>query len=243
VLALGPLELYRDGVQLPADAFRSARPRELLLLLLLHPEGRTREQIGLVFWPDASATQMKNNFHVTLHHLRRALGRADLVAFEDDRYRVAWELGVELDAAAFEREVRDAVRRPADDAAAVETLRAALARYRGELLAEEGAGDWHLEHRARLARLFADGARSLGERLERRGDHAGAAEVWRRLVAADPLDEGAHRRLMASLARAGERAQALRQYERLASLLRSEGLDPDPDTVVLHERLRRAEAV
>ena len=31
------------------------RTRELLVHLLAHPEGRTREQVGLAFWPDASA--------------------------------------------------------------------------------------------------------------------------------------------------------------------------------------------
>jgi len=243
VLALGRLEMYRDGERLPDDAWRAARPRELLLYLLCHPQGRTREQIGLVFWPDASSTQTKNNFHVTLHHLRKSLGRSDLVAFDDEHYRVAWEAGVEFDALLFEREVKDALR-ASGDAAATDALKAALARYRGELLAEERVGDWHLEIRDRLARLFAEGTRALGQRLERAERHAEAAEAYRRLVAADPMDEEAHRRLMLALARTGERAQALRQYERLVVLLRAElEAEPEPETVSLHERLRRAEAV
>src|SRR5919106_100213 len=92
--ALGRLEIVRDGRPLPSEAWRYAKPRELLLYLLSHAEGRTRDQIGLVFWPDASATQVKNNFHVTLHHMRKALGWSDLIVFDGDRYRIAWELGV-----------------------------------------------------------------------------------------------------------------------------------------------------
>ncbi|HSJ29805.1 MAG TPA: hypothetical protein VK933_00130, partial [Longimicrobiales bacterium] len=64
VRALGPLEVFVGGRPLEGDAFGSSRPRELLLLLLCHPEGRTREQVGLEFWPDASAAQVKNSFHV-----------------------------------------------------------------------------------------------------------------------------------------------------------------------------------
>src|SRR3712207_7530646 len=45
-LPIWPLEMYREGERLPDDAWRSARPRELLLYLLCHPDGRTREQIG-----------------------------------------------------------------------------------------------------------------------------------------------------------------------------------------------------
>ena len=55
VRALGPLEILRDGEPLPDDAWRYARPRELLLYLMAHKDGRTRDQIGLVFWPEASA--------------------------------------------------------------------------------------------------------------------------------------------------------------------------------------------
>jgi hypothetical protein len=75
----------------------------LLLFLLAHPEGRSRQQIGVVFWPDASPTQVKNNFHVMLHHVRKAIGRADLIVFENERYRMAWEAGVRFDARRFEQ--------------------------------------------------------------------------------------------------------------------------------------------
>ena len=55
------------------------RPRELLLFLLLHPEGASKEQVGVALWPDASASQLRNSFHVTLHRLRKVLGDPSLV--------------------------------------------------------------------------------------------------------------------------------------------------------------------
>ena len=101
VRTLGALEVERDGVLLPDSAWKYARPRELFVYLLVHPEGRTREQIAAAFWPEASPAQAKNSFHVMLHHLRRALGRADLVVFADDLYQVNLALGVEVDVVAF----------------------------------------------------------------------------------------------------------------------------------------------
>ncbi len=249
VLALGPLEVHRDGVRMPAEAWRYAKPRELLLYLLSHPAGRTREQVGLVFWPDASAPQVKNNFHVTLHHLRKVLGRADCIVFEGDRYRVNDAIGVEFDAAAFERDATAALRalaraRPDERASAAEPLLAALARYRGDFLEDAAAGDWHLAIRDRLQRLWMDGMLAAGDALAAAERHDEAAAAYDALLARDPLHEEAARRLMTSASRLGDRARALRAYERLAASLRAE-LDAAPEraTVALHERLRRAEVV
>ena len=79
VLALGPLQVFVDGPIDRVAAWGSARPRELLVFLLMHPEGRTKEQVGLAFWPDASPAQLRNSFHVTLHRLRKALGGAEWI--------------------------------------------------------------------------------------------------------------------------------------------------------------------
>jgi DNA-binding SARP family transcriptional activator len=242
VRALGPLEILRDGAPVPRDAWRSARPRELLLHLLAHPDGCSREQIGLVFWPDASSTQVKNSFHVTLHHLRKALGRADLIAFDRERYRIAWELGVVFDAREFEQRARAAMRSAMGDKEA--ELRSAVALYRGEFLEEEDAGDWHLETRDSLRRLYVDAVLLLGQRNMARDAYKEAADWFRLAVAADPLNEDAHRRLMLALSRAGDRAEAMRAYGRLAHTLQKDmDAQPDRETAALYERLRRAEPV
>ena len=247
VSALGPVEIARDGVLIPDAAWKYARPRELFLYLIAHPDGRTREQIGLAFWPDASAAQVKNNFHVLLHHLRRSLGRAELVVFEDDLYRVNWTLGVEVDVARFEREAtaaRRALRASPSSTEAVERLRSAIALYRGDFLAGENAGDWHLELRDHLHKVWTESLDALGSHLMDAESYDEAAEVYRTLVRADELDEDAHRRLMSALARSGHRGEALRHYDRFAELLeRDLGAQPDRKTIALYDQLKRAEVV
>jgi predicted ATPase/DNA-binding SARP family transcriptional activator len=245
VRVLGHVSITHDGKEVPSSVWKFARPRELLMYLLGFPEGRSREQISLAFWPDASTAQAKNNVHVTLHHLRRALGRPDLVLFERDRYVINWALGVEVDAAVFESEVESARRAlratpAAPDAAS--RLRAALELYHGDFLEGENAGDWHLDERDRLRRVFTDGLAALGEHLVATGSYADAVDVYRRLVRADEWDESAHRHLMLALARAGQRGEALRHYDRVVALLARElGATPARETIELHDQLRRAD--
>ena len=237
VRALGPLEVRRNGVLMSSDTWRYAKPRELLLYFLANRTGRTRDQIGLTFWPDASPAQVKNNFHVALHQLRRALGMADVVVFDGERYVVNWALGVELDAHRFEEDVRAAMR--ARDGA-LPVLERALAAYTGDFLEDAHVGDWHLEYRDRLQRLYVDGLIAVGALLAQAGRTDDEADAYRRVLSRDPLHEEAHRLLIASLARAGRRSEALRQYERLVVTLERE-LDAEPDaaTIALVERVRR----
>ena len=247
VRVLGSLDLEVNGEPLVASALKHARSRELLAYLLVHPEGRTRDQIGAALWPDASPAQVKNNFHVTLHQLRRALGRADAIVFADDVYRINWDLGIEVDVAVFEREMvaaQRALRAHRASAEAVAALRDAVELYRGDFFAAESAGDWHLEVRDRLQRLWVDGLVMLGQTLMEQHRYDEAAGVYRRLARADELNEDVHRQLMMALARSGHRGEALRHYDRLVAFFERElGSEPDSQTSALNDRLRRAEAV
>ncbi len=233
VTALGPLQVFVDGTLVEASAWGSARPRELLVYLLAHPEGRSKEQVGLAFWPEASAAQLRNSFHVTLHRLRRALGGAEWVTLEQERYRVDPALVEEFDVVLFEREViaaRASLKRGEAGAAAL--LERAVARFRGDFLDGEPAGDWHLEHRDRLQRLYVDALMDLGGHLLIDDRAEKAIDVYRRVLTRDPLHEDAALALMRAHASLGERAQALRVYKRLAESLRSE-LDAEPGAAVV----------
>ncbi len=248
VLALGPLQVFVGDRAIDAAAWGSARPRELLAYLVAYPEGRTKEQVGLAFWPDASAAQLRNNFHVTLHRLRKALGGPDWVALDGDRYRVPAALVGEFDAASFAREAAEARRtlaRPgaggAEAAAAAQTLERAIARYRGDFLEGEPAGDWHLEFRDHLQRLWGEAVSALGAHHLASGRPGAAAEAYRRLLARDPLREDAAAALMRCHAAMGERAQALCVYRDLAQRLRQElGAAPGAATAALAAELRAA---
>ena len=241
VLALGPLQVYVGDRLVEQAAWGSARPRELLIYLLMHPEGRTKEQAGLAFWPDASPTQLRNNFHVTLHRLRKALGNAEWVQLTGDRYRIDPQAVAGFDVVEFEQEVtsaRLALKRQQEGAA--QRLEQAVARYRGDFLDGEPVGDWHLEYRDRLQRIYVDSLMELGSGLLREERHDRAAEAYRRVLARDELHEDALVALMRCHAGLGERSQALRAYKRFADRLKQElAAEPGREAARFYERLQQ----
>jgi predicted ATPase/DNA-binding SARP family transcriptional activator len=245
VLGLGPLQVFINDEAIDSAAWGSARPRELLMYLLMHPEGCTKEQVGLSFWPEASMAQLRNSFHVTLHRLRKALRNPDWITVANDRYRIDPAVECHFDVASFEREIvaaRRALQRKEEGAAAA--LERALSLYRGDFLDGEPVGDWHIEHRDHLQRLFVDSLMALGVQLTAEERHAKAADVYRRVLARDDLQEDAALALMNAHARLGERAQALRFYQQFVERMRKE-LDAEPgeELVELYEELKDGSGV
>jgi DNA-binding SARP family transcriptional activator len=244
-LALGPLQVFVDDEPISSAAWGSARPRELLAYLLMHPDGRTKEQVGLAFWPEASTAQLRNSFHVTLHRLRKALRHPEWITLVNDRYRVDPDVVREFDVAVFERDLaaaRKALKRGQEGATAA--LENALALYRGDFLDGEPAGDWHVDHRDRLQRTYIDALMELGAALAADERHAKAADVYRRVLARDDLHEDAALALMRAHASLGERAQALRYYQRFAQRMQRElEAEPGKELVELFEELKEGSAL
>lgn len=187
---------------------------------------------------------MKNSFHVLLHKLRKGLGRADVVVLQGDRYRINPELDIWFDAAVFEREITSALAEQKRRAVSVAQLETALAHYRGDFLDGEAVGDWHLDVRARLRRLYVAGLSALADLHIERDDLRRASDTLEVLVQAENLQENAYRRLMLCLARTGQRDRALRHYHRLVTLLNDElDAQPEPATEQLAEQIRASVAV
>lgn len=239
VRVLGPLEVRMDGVPVADEVWRYSKARELLAFLLLHPEGRTRDQIGAALWPEASDAQVKNRFHVTVHHLRRALGGADVVRRDRGRYQIGGDLHITFDAGEFAREVRAALKAGVRSAADCAALSAVLDRYRGDLLEGEPMDDWHMELSDDLARWNWLGLDALCAAHLAAGRPEEAIVAAERLVKTDRLAESGWRRLIEALALAGRRDEALRRYAELVALLDRElKEEPEPVTRELMARVR-----
>jgi DNA-binding SARP family transcriptional activator len=222
--------------------------RELLFYLLCHPP-RTKEQIGLALWPDASPVQVRSNFRVILHHLRLALGRPDWIVFEHGYYAFNRALPYWFDVEAFEANLCQAQALLADAPdqhleAARPYLEEAAKLYRGEFLEEIVTGDWALLRRDELQREYLGGLLALGEVCFAEGRYARAASIYRQVIAHDSYLEFAHRALMRCYARLGERCRALQHYQDLLERTRHElNSLPDPETISLFEYLRQSEMV
>ncbi len=226
---MGDLAIELDGTVVDPPA--SKRARALLGLLVVDRRMHSRSSLAARFWPDVLDESARTSLRSALAALRRALGP------ESERYVLATRDGVGLadaslvwtDVAEFERCVEEG------------RLEDALALARGELLPGLD-DDWVYErrdaHRDRVAEVLGQ----LAADADQEGDLQAAIEHTRRQVALDPLAEEPQRNLMRRLAAAGDRAAALRVYERLSRRLRDElRLAPAHETRELAESLRGRE--
>jgi predicted ATPase/DNA-binding SARP family transcriptional activator len=240
VAALGSLQVEIAGVQ-ALDALGSARTRELLVFLLLQPNGASKEEVGLALWPEASASQIRNSFHVTLHRLRGVLGHPEAIEVNGGRYAVDPAFVGFFDVPLFESGAKAALAAVKKGKGSPAELLAAVELYRGELLQGEPAGEWHLERRDRLQLLYLELLNATGQQLCDAGRFAEASEIYRRFIVADDLAEDAYRRLMVSLEASGQAPEGLRVYRKLSQVLQKElDVEPEPASREIFERLQRS---
>jgi predicted ATPase/DNA-binding SARP family transcriptional activator len=243
IYALGRSRVEREGLPLDSPDWIQ-KPRELLYYLLSHPEGRTKEQIGLALWPEASTAQLRSSFHDTVFRLRRALGGKEWISFRKGLYGFGRSLSYSYDVEALEKNFSEARRLGAEaPERAISHLRAAAELYRDDFLEDLAVeGEWAFVRREALRRAYGEAQLLLGDLLFDRGRFAEAADAYRGVIARESYNEAANRGLMRCHELMGERARALEQYRALVEVLR-EGLGtvPGPETRALYEELRRGE--
>lgn len=199
--------------------------RALLTCLALSPgKAWPRERLMALLWSDRGEEQARASLRQALAEMRRVLGEPSPVRAEHDMVSLDPAL-VAVDALEFER------------LAKAGRWEEAAALYRGPLLDGHGVHDgafedWILVERTRLHDLAVD----VLERLVALQSADAAIATAQRLLQLDPAREATHRLLMRLYAAAGQRAQALRQYEHCRdTLLRDLQAKPDAET----ERLCR----
>jgi DNA-binding SARP family transcriptional activator len=244
-LILGPLEASDGGRKLPLGG---AKQRALLALLLLHAnEVVSSDRLIDELWGEAGSRDAAKSLSVAVSRLRKTLapGRP---AGEQDGLLVTRAPGYELrlapgqlDLKRFEQLVAEA-RTATDPATAAETLRDALALWRGQPLADLAYEPFAHAHIARLEELRLA---TLEERLRadlELGRHAELVGELESLVAEHPLREHFHGQLMLALYRSGRQAEALEAYQAARTALTGElGIEPSRELRELQEAILRQE--
>jgi DNA-binding SARP family transcriptional activator len=248
--ALGRADVSVAGQPVKASAWVYHKARELCFYLLDQPPA-TKAQIGIDLWPEASPAQLRNYLHRSLHFIRKALGDSDVAQFERGRYSIRLGPNLWYDVAEFEARLRQAAALGSPATASAERraemialLQAAIALWGGEFLAGLDAGEWAALRREELRQSYLRALIDLGQLYLIEARYTEAIAIWRRTLTADPYLELARRELMRCLARQGETAAALGEYERLRDLLAAEiGAPPSHETTALYERIRRGDDV
>jgi LuxR family maltose regulon positive regulatory protein len=244
---LGGFGLRRGAWEVDERTWGRPTVARLVRFLLVHrgapvPEERILEAL----WPDRPADKARSALQVAVSRARQVVDPPAAAASAIRSSERSYVL--ELD----ERDLVDAERFTAVAADALATigpgrrgaLEAAVALWTGTPLPEEEYADWALAWREELEALLHRVLAALADEHRAAGDELAVAAVARRLVALDPLDEGAHRMLITAHARTGRRSLALRQYLECRRLLvEGVGLEPDADTTGLQRRVLTGMAV
>lgn len=250
VYLLGTVSVMVAGRPLTAADWTYHKARELFFYLLAQPPA-SKAQIGLALWSDAAPEHLRNEFHRTLYHLRRAIGQPEWVQFAHTTYQISPAASLWCDLHEFERLLAGVRQycRPggvalADRAQVITALEAATSLWRGDFLADVVAGDWAIERGETLRQRCLETMLELGQLYLLAANYDQAVMVFRRVLALDNFLELAHRELMRCYGRLGERGQAIRHYQIVSQLLQDElGIAPSPETRLLYERLRRGDEV
>ena len=232
---LGSLDLRDDEKGDISSVLAQPKRLALLVYLLVADDGRfhRRDTLLGLFWPELDATRARDNLNQAIKFLRQSLGPAAIVSRGPDEVGADPDR-ISCDAIAFRAEI--AAGRPAQ----------ALDLYRGDLLpgffvAEApGFEEWLEARRAALRGEAARVARQLAEESERQHNLTLAVKWGRRAASLAADDERAFRRLLALLAKAGDRAGALQAYDDFSRRLRVDyEAEPAPETRALAEEIRR----
>jgi TolB-like protein/DNA-binding SARP family transcriptional activator len=227
---LGPFSLTGPGGE--AIEIGSKKNRLLLAMLACAP-GRSmrRDALAGVLWAGHSDEQAKNSLRQALAVLRKELKGQDGAFFAGLDGAVALHPNrVAFDADLFLKDAELATRA---------SLERAIALWRGPFLADVSAPEpeieqWLSERREQFNSRYIAAMDRLAPLL----DGAARINMARRLVLTDTLREGSHRQLMEAYLASGEKAQALRHYDKLRKLLREElGVEPSPETQILRDRI------
>lgn len=238
VQTLGAFRVWRAGR--PVDDGAWGRDKAVQLFQYLVTARRKRldkEQIVDALWPDLDAAAGDRDFKVALNAVQRAL-EPERAARAEPRFVRRWgaAYGLDLadvwvDAEALEGHVAAGNRAlDADRTAAVGHYEAAAALYAGDYLPERRYDDWASVEQERL-QVLAFGAMTTLAELLLASNPLESLRLAGNVLAADPVWEDAWRVEMRAHAARGNRALAIRAWERcVAALDRELGIAPLPET-------------
>jgi DNA-binding SARP family transcriptional activator len=230
---------YFTITALDGDVVFPTQKSRALAAYLFWQQGKwvRRDKLRGMLWGEFDEERAKSNLRVALHYSRKAFKEAgvpdDLLETRRDAVRVVAGDCL-LDVRAFEEKTRQGFRKDVVD---IKLLMDAVSIYQGKFL--EGMDDeWCLAERRRLSDTYIKILKALVDHLKSSGLYEAAISYAHRWLAADELDEGAHRALISLYAAMGQSERAVEQYIQCHDLLKAElGILPGETTVCLMKEI------
>lgn len=229
IRVLGGFEVLVNGRPVAMTAWRSRQARTLVKILAAR-RGRPipRGELSEILWRDEEPQRTAHRLSVLLSVVRGVLDPAR--AWDADHYLRADHTGVALDLSHATVDALDLLRdaahaerlaRTAEVTRARDLLVEVDAAYRGDAFEEEPYEEWANALREETRAVWMRALRTSAELARQSGEHDQAITTVVRLLAADPLDESAHRLLVGVLVDAGRHGEARRAFDRWRRAMRS----------------------
>ena len=249
IQTLGSFRAWRRGQEIERREWPRERALHLFQLLVCHRgHALHRDRIVEILWPDSSPSTAATGLRVALSALRNALEPERLsgsdgrfVRREGDTIRLAIDAGIRVDVDEFTRMLKAArAGEGGERDQVVASYETALGVYRGDFLEENPYARWAEEERQRRRAEFLAAAERFSTLLLKYGDAERAARWAETMLQHDPLWEAAYAILMEAQWQQGNRALAVRAFNRCKKRLRDGlGVAPSARMTALLGRVSR----
>ncbi len=221
------------------------RAQLVLRYLLVHrTRAVPRDELIELLWPSCRPTAGKRNLHQAVYTLRRCLRVGGLdatwITCDHECYSLDGDIDLWCDVARFDTAARLShdLERNGDLEGAAQACLDAEALYVGDFMEDLPYEEWTMAERERLRSQYHDVTARLGDVLIELGQFDLSVTAAQRVLARDPLDESAHRRIMRAYGATGQPVLAARQYRLCAELLERElQFKPSKETIDLYEEI------
>ena len=247
IRVLGGFSVRRGTWIASEHAWGRAAAAKLVRFLVIHRGAPVPEDaIFEALWPGLSVSGARRSLRVAASRARAVLdlpgAERSAIEVAERTYTLALRSGDSVDSEEFEAAAAVALAGASE--ARLPLLQRARSLWTGEPLPQNRYDDWARPWHDRMIDRYVAILGELAAHHSTAGEDHASIDVARELVELDPLDEAAHRYLIAAYARTGKRGQALRQYLGChRALVEGLGVEPAEETSGLYARILAGEPI
>lgn len=249
VTLLGQFRICINGCALDLSQCKSTHALTIFKYLAAHSRAGfiPREVLIELIWPEQDLGKTGKRFNMAMSSLRRLL-EPDLpprapsayILRKKDTYCLDRSGRISIDIREFDRLADTARTLEKDDPEAAADLRIkAEALYQGPFLGEDLYQEWCIPIREALQAEHLRNLRAIADFFESRQDHPAAIGYTRKILAVDPYDGSAYKKMMRLCGAAGNTAHIAETWQTYQENMASMDWPVDPEIKSLFERLVR----
>ena len=235
IRALGSMDVFIQNKPLTISDWKTRTSRDLFFYFLSNPEGLTKEEIGVIFWPESTTAELKLRFKNAIYRMRHAVG-TDTVQYKDNFYQFNRSVDYEYDVQNFLTWIEKA-RISEKKLERMAFLEKAVNLYKGLYLPEIGE-IWPEPDRQRYLDLYIQSVKEFVNLKNEQEEFTASLDCIQQALIHDTCNEVLHRLAMEIYAHMGNQVGISRQFDLCTSNLKDTiGVPPSEETYQLYQDL------